>query len=214
MANLLKATIYAVALVLGGITTFAWFDPRNVWPARSNKEIGTIARQAPPKKMHAPVLTSCLSAELAKGASIFALGSYGAQTDASAEVNSDNHKIGQIDLYAAESGPPLILIVSAYDPVIWDVSGVPPNRIRAVLATGYYDQMVTGLPKSVPVRTNSYSTPDARCGRFSHAYKGGIELDELVRTVQLIFGRNPDGFQGSYRPMSFTIDGNSLQATK
>ncbi len=208
MMNRLKMIAVVAFLLVAGTSLLIWLELVDFQRASSPSKTTKIARKVPPK-FQTPVLTNCLSADLANGAVIAALGAYEGRADPSAATNADNHKIGRVNLTAAQSGPPMILIVSAYNPVIWDFSKVPSNRVRAVLAMGYYDQVVKGLPHSVPVRMNSYETPDARCGEFTYAYEGGPELDKLVGNVRSMFGRDPDSFQGSYSPESFTIDGSA-----
>lgn len=45
-----------------------------------------------------------------------------------------------------------MLILSSYEPVIWDVSAVAANDLRGIVAYGYYRPMVVGASDDLPVR--------------------------------------------------------------
>ncbi len=154
--------------------------------------------------------TNCLSPELANGAQIRVLGAYEGGIETQLSIEGNSHQVGRIKLHAGVSGGPVILVLSAYDPVIWDFSEFPVDRVRGVLATGYHDQAVAGLPANIPLRINSHDTPNAQCGDYSYAYQGGSDLDRLVGNIAVIFGREPDSFQGDYDPKSFNIDGQLI----
>lgn len=165
-------------------------------------------------KIDGPRLLGCLPDKLAEGAKILALGAYEGGIETRLSIEDNENAVGQIKLHASASGGPLVLVLTAYDPVLWDFSQFPVNRIRAVLATGYHDQAVAGLPKHIPLQLNSYTTPNARCGTHSYAYEGGKDLDGLVENVTAIFGRGPDNFQGAYAPKSFSVDGGPINNAK
>jgi hypothetical protein len=157
-----------------------------------------------------PTLTDCLSPNIAVGTKIHLVGAYEGGIGTQLSIEDNKHDVGRIKLHAKPSGEPIILVVSAYDPVIWDFSEFPVSRLKAVLASGYHDQAVAGLPRNIPLRINSYQTPNARCGKYGYAYKGGSELDRLVENISMIFGRRPDSFQGDYDPKSFVVDGQAV----
>jgi hypothetical protein len=163
-------------------------------------------------KIENPIFTDCIPAMLAKGAQIRILGAYEGGGETRLSIESNESVVGRIKLHASASGGPIILVLSAYDPVVWDFSQFPVNRIRAVFATGYSDQAVAALPEHIPLQLNSHNTPNTQCGKPSYAYKGGEALDGLTENVAMIFGRGPDSFQGTYAPKSFNVDGQAINA--
>ena len=188
---------------------------RNLLPAPLVREEPARPIAGPIKaNIEAPPLTSCLPTEVADNARIVVLGAYEGGLTTPFSIGTENHEVGSVALAADETGPPLLIVVSAYDPVIWDFRRVPVGRIRAVIAYGYADQAVAGVPAQIPVRFISYSTPNPACGSFVYAYKGGPELDQLAASVQRISGRAPQSFQGAYGPTGFHLDGKAAPAAR
>src|SRR5206468_335827 len=94
---------------------------------------------------------TCLSPAVARGARIVAVGTYEGGLPTAGIATDEGHQVKAVAIGAARSGPPLVLILSAYDPVIWDLRRVPNERIRAVYVSGYHVQSVAGA-RGRPVR--------------------------------------------------------------
>jgi hypothetical protein len=58
---------------------------------------------------------------------------------------------GRVDVVAKKSKLPILLVLSGYDPILWQLKPQPGAQIDAVLAIGYYEQRVAGLPPRIPV---------------------------------------------------------------
>jgi hypothetical protein len=111
----------------------------------------------------------------------------------------------------------MVLMLAAYEPTIWDLSGIPAGKIRAVYSSGYYGQAITGLPKLVPIvfRNSAFgNAPDSRaadsaCPDLKWPYKGGLAKTAAAE-IYRAFGMWPAHFYGSYGPFSFKMGGGKV----
>jgi hypothetical protein len=143
-------------------------------------------------------------------ARIVALGAHEGKEPVSFVAPNDPHDAGAIAVSGAKKGPPVVLVLSAYAPVVWDLRQVPKGRLEGVIAYGYSAQAVVGVPKSVPVRFSAGRRADPRCGLATYAYQGGQNLDKLAANLKQAIGRPIDKFYGEYAPLSFNVDGGAL----
>ncbi len=155
---------------------------------------------------------TCLPPGVAKEARIVALGTYEGAGTTSLSMADSNHDVGSVAVAAASSGPPLVLVLSSYEATIWGLSGVPAHRLRAVFASGYYSQGITGVSPRVPIGFAAFRSRGGECGRATYAYEGGANLEKLAATVEIVTGRRIDAFQGRYRSGGFHIDGGTEPA--
>lgn len=153
----------------------------------------------------------CLPEGVADGAQVVAVGAYEGGSPLSFVADDHGHRVTAISLSAARKGKPLVFVLTAYDPVIWDLRAVPRKRLRALYVTGHHRQAVVGASQR-PLRFNTSTDPAPACGDSVHAYKGGKSLDELDKSVQRITGRRIDRFIGDYTLGAVTIDGTSTPA--
>lgn len=60
------------------------------------------------------------------------------------------------DVRVEPTDRPVLLVLSAYEPIAWRIDSAPEARIAGVYLSGYYEQMVLGLPDGVPVGRSMY----------------------------------------------------------
>lgn len=154
-----------------------------------------------------PPTGGCLN--LTRNARVVALGAYEGKEPVSFYAPNDAHEAGAIAVSGEKKGPPVVLVLSAYDPVVWDLRRVPNGRLEGVVLYGYSAQAVVGLAKGVPLRFSTRTRADPRCGAGGFAYQGGTGLERLSATVTKAVGRPIDVFYGSYAPRGFNIDGGA-----
>lgn len=65
------------------------------------------------------------------------------------------HKQGIAAVEVKEFGQPIVLALSAYEPVRWRINIDPAAQVQRVLLSGHYKQELEGLPDSVHVETRS-----------------------------------------------------------
>jgi len=61
------------------------------------------------------------------------------------------HPLGRIDIQARKSGLPMLLLLRGYEPIDWRVRLEAGARVDAVLAVGYYQPVISGLPPRTPI---------------------------------------------------------------
>jgi hypothetical protein len=148
--------------------------------------------------------------EPTRNARVVALGAYEGASPLSFFAPGDSSDAGAITVAADRKGPPVLLVLSAYDPVVWDLRQIPNGRLEGVLAYGHAAQAVVGVPRNVPVRFSAGKRADSRCGPATYAYRGGQSLDKLAANVKQATGRPIDRFYGEYAPAAFNVDGGAL----
>lgn len=150
----------------------------------------------------------CIPKSYLANADLVLLGAYeGGQFSPFEMISGSEHVTAKtIDVLAAPQGKDMFLIVSAYDPTIWNFEHFPTRRLKAVLIFGYDGQAVANLPKNIPARFHNEHTPYKPCGEEYYAYQGGPELDRLARNIERFAGKKIDRFNGAYDPSSLSAD--------
>lgn len=149
---------------------------------------------------------ACFDPALLKGAEVVALGAYEGGTEVAFSFGDEPHATTTIMVGANKNGAPLLLVLTAYDPVIWNLKAVPAGRIKGILVYGYHEQDVTGLTAPVPVQFSTREHTSAECGKPVYAYKGGSDLERLDGRVEMLFGKRIRRFHGAYGPESLHAD--------
>lgn len=74
----------------------------------------------------------------------------------SVQIDGSGHKATQFDVVVNSPKKPVVLLLGAYEPSIWNVSWTVGTKILAVLASGYHRQAVVGLPEQTPVVVSTH----------------------------------------------------------
>lgn len=75
-------------------------------------------------------------------------------TDIDFALDHSDNLPSQIEV-AVHADRPVVLLLSAYDPSIWNIGWSQGTKIVGVYVTGYHRQVVAGLPNKTPVVTSS-----------------------------------------------------------
>lgn len=121
--------------------------------------------------------------DLARDAVVEAVGVYQARRAAG---------IGSIDVRIRRSRRPIILVLSSYESVRWNLFLEPGARLAAVLTGGYNDQYVAGARVMIIGQTYAYNSSNSR---------------DLEREVFRITGKPIAVFQGRYEGSTFVVGG-------
>ena len=103
------------------------------------------------------------------------------------QIDQSGHAATQIDVAVNQSAKPVVLILGAYEPTIWNIGWTPKTRILAVLVSGYHRQVIAGLDPAVPTLNSSYDNKGP-CG-YLYKVDGDDRLNPLARKL---FGRAVD----------------------
>ena len=122
-------------------------------------------------------------------------GTYGAPLGSSLVLEGEDHKVRRIVVRIPKKDVPVFVVVTAYDPVEWELIPDLGAEIAGLLAMGYHNQVVRNLPEHVPFGFSTYkSGPGTECPKAVYAYGKGAQLDELRKLLNLEFSLSIDEF--------------------
>lgn len=119
--------------------------------------------------------------------SVFAAGAYSGRKVAF-QIDQSGHEGTQIDVAVNSPDKPVVLMLGAYEPTIWNIGRTPQTRIAAVLVGGYHRQAVAGLEQSTPLVNSTYDNKGP-CGYF---YVTSQNLAPPNHLSSRVFGRSVD----------------------
>lgn len=103
---------------------------------------------------------------------------------------------GTVDVMV-KAGPPVILVLTAYEPVIWKIQPERGARVLAVIHGGYHQGIVQGVG----------STHTHELGRVYTYQRQSAQFSELDNTVHSLTGKRIARFQGRYEGGHFRVGG-------
>lgn len=106
------------------------------------------------------------------------------------QIDQSGNAAGQIDVSVNYPGKPVVLLLSSYDPTIWNIKRSASTRIVAVHASGYHHQAIAGIERDVPQLVSTY---DNR-GPCGYIYATAEKLGALNPHARRVFGRAVDAF--------------------
>ncbi|WP_447757716.1 hypothetical protein [Sphingopyxis fribergensis] len=195
--------------------------------------VGGCSDRAAPPLSGRTVASTCLGIDLPVETAVSLFGVYeGAPGDGEKRRRPGERQPERVRVETGGHGPE-VLILSAYEPVIWDVSAVAKNDLRGVVAYGYHVGQVVGAPSGLPVRIVAYSDESEdqgggtdrhdACGATASVFEGGPELEKLADQVEAGIGLPIGAFAGTYaasrlsladppppRPAEIAFDGKDI----
>lgn len=140
----------------------------------------TVLRQASP-------VCELPGLELPADTLVYAAGNYGGR-ELDVQIDQSGHQTTQFDVLVNSPNRPVVLLLGAYEPSIWNIGWTEGSDILAVLAVGYHRQVVAGLPAQTPLRTSSYEDK----GPCGYLYIDDEHRSQLNPLAQRVFKRNVD----------------------
>ena len=113
-------------------------------------------------------------------------------------ASSRNHTNAPAKVRVTYTGGPIVLVLTSYEPVAWDVELADGVQVQTAIVCGYYRQEVRGLPESVPVLNNSHEG-GSQGPRFYCYSKTSDGYSALLKGVRELSGLEVTSFQGAYR---------------
>lgn len=109
---------------------------------------------------------------------------------------------------------PIVLVLTAYESVEWDIKVHPNTKIERLIISGYHAQRYRGIPESTPVEI--YTSDRSRCStpcwhREGHFYAHDLMSAQtrLDYQIERIIGKRMNSFQGAYKGDSFDINAST-----
>ena len=146
----------------------------------------------------AAVPASCRLGDLPSDFTVQAVGVYEGSIDTDVRLSASGHETKSVDVVVNMPEKNVVLVLMAYDPVLWQVKRTSGSRIAAVIVGGYHAQAVVGIERSVPLLI---STNDGRkdCAESFYAYEAGPALLRADALVKKLTGREIEHLWSSYR---------------
>lgn len=141
----------------------------------------------------APPLVKGPVADLGKTADIHALGVY--EGEEVGQVRGASNRTGTVRVHVRRTQRPIILALSAYEPVRWVLTVEPDAKLAAVLSSGYSQQEILGAG-------------NARVYDIGRAYaykRGDRSYSDLDSDIARWTGKRIGAFQGKYRAGVFVV---------
>jgi hypothetical protein len=133
--------------------------------------------------------TTCDFAEvnLPSDFAVFAAGAYSGRK-LTFQIDQSHHDATRMDVAVNSPNKPVVLMLGAYEPTIWNIGWSRGTRILAVLVSGYHRQVIAGLEPKTPFLVSTYDNKGP-CGHF---YVQADNLQPLNPLARRVFGRPVD----------------------
>ncbi len=135
----------------------------------------------------------------------YAIGRYSGYKELDIQLGRSGNTTKQMDVVVNKIGVPIVLVLAAYDPVVWHVGYVPGAEIVGVIVSGYHTQALTGLPNSIPriISTNEEKTG---CG-YIYVSEGSLKGNSSM--VEKMTGKAVKHLTAAHRGGVFYVDPNT-----
>ena len=128
-----------------------------------------------------------LTEKLPDDFSLFAAGAYsGRKLDY--QIDSSGHQATQIDVVVNHFLKPVVLMLGAYEPTIWNISWTSETKIIAVFLSGHHKPVVCGTEESTLLKVSTNENK-GKCGTF---YVDPHRLRLLNPIARRVFEREVD----------------------
>jgi hypothetical protein len=119
---------------------------------------------------------------------VYAVGTYRGTTPVDIQLDDSAHAVTQVDVVVNKPKQSVVLVLTAYDPVVWRVGRTKKTKIVGILVSGYHGQALIGVKKKTPHAISSYEEK----GPFSYFYASDASgrLLEMNDTVKRLVGRD------------------------
>ncbi len=135
--------------------------------------------------------------------------------EANAEHGNGKRAKSAIEIKVERRNKPIILALSAYEPVNWNLTVEPGALIEKIIVNGYNNQTVSGV-SGIPIEVHSYEATGNYIGDFIYKWGATPESNtpSLVTKLEQMNRTSLTSFQGCYRSTNFNIKGMQRQTAK
>lgn len=125
------------------------------------------------------------------------------------EARSDHsggyHPTGLVEVKVERQEKPIILALSSYEPVHWNVTLSPGVKVEYIILNGYHQQSISGVD-GVPVDKYIHKGIRSRPGHFAYKWQNTLDYKPLlVQRLEQYTRTKLTSFQGCYRGTSFQL---------
>lgn len=106
------------------------------------------------------------------------------------------HPDGHVEVKINKTRRPVILVLSSYEPVVWNIVPDDEVKIEEIILSGYHASKVTGVDPEVKISRQP----------FGYAYKSDATHSKFAVKVFEYTGESEfESFQGAYKGALFSI---------
>jgi RNA polymerase sigma factor (sigma-70 family) len=116
-----------------------------------------------------------------------------------------------VNVEVRPTAKPIVLALTAYGSVLWNVKIANGAQVKAVIIAGYFEQEFEGIPANIPIVNRSYFPDDGsrrKHGWFYADHWNTPQWREMVRRLNEMTGLPVATFQGKGQGDSFIVDGD------
>lgn len=124
------------------------------------------------------------------GLKVYLVTSYSGLQDSKYQFGASGHEVRESEVVINKPGENIILVLMAYDPVLWKISKTFSTLVSGVVLSGYHEQMLYGLPKLTPVLRAIYETK-SECAYFYDSLNSGGQEHYVMQRIAAITGSAP-----------------------
>jgi hypothetical protein len=114
-----------------------------------------------------------------------------------------SHPTQHVAVDVAASTKPMVIYLSAYEPIEWQLKVAAGAQVAKVIATGYYAGTVTGAPMGAVIETPSWV--DCAYGWEPERNTGGCSYKTLIAAARARTGLTESSYFGCYTGKAFTV---------
>ncbi|MBP9779557.1 hypothetical protein KBD33_02935 [Candidatus Gracilibacteria bacterium] len=109
---------------------------------------------------------------------VFAAGGYNGR-ELEDYIDDSGHNATIFDVFVDYSEKPVVLVLGAYEPSIWNISISKGTKIEKIILGGYHNQEVSGIFTSIPIERHIYET--SKSNDYFYIIKGETTKGSLKR---------------------------------
>jgi len=136
------------------------------------------------------IIAGCATAPTLQGIGVYE-GSY----PSGVRHRAGYHPDGSIDVAVHTQGRPVILSLSSYEPVVWNIKADDGVIIKEIILSGYHSSKVTGVDASVRITWKDFGYSNYRNARTA----------TLAKKLKAYTGLDVETFQGMYTGKEFSV---------
>lgn len=151
-----------------------------------------ISRNSAPISTHAGAeMLGCHLPNLPADFTVEAVGVSRGEIETDVRLDLTGSDTKSVEVIANRPGESIVVVLMAYEPVLWQLKRTRATNVVAVLVGGYHGQAVLGLERSTPLLIST-ATGRKDCDQPFYAFKAGHELLRANAVVKRITGREID----------------------
>lgn len=135
------------------------------------------------------IKNGCLFENFPNVYDVYVVSSYAGLNQIDVVIDKNENENGLNDVIVNIKDKPIILVFTAYKPIVWRVQSTAGTRIAGVVLSGYYNQAVLGISKNIP--TVNWTHSQNTCGYFYLNNVTDANQSAIIGQIKEIAGKEP-----------------------